>query len=445
VKSLWGLKQYEKALEFIEKEVPASLKTNNADFKQLHMTAVKILEQSKGKFDMLEIMSLPREKRHDIGEYTGPVTISPVAGKGRGLVAIDNIAMGQLILSSKAFNIVFNEDVIQWNKKVHMSGAGFNDVDLDNQEVCSGVISEKLLWDKNLATEVFDLCSGPGVRPSSQSIAVYEILKHNAFKSEMDTTPIGNGTPSFCGLWILPSYINHSCMDSNAYYTAYGDFLFIRAVKPIKKGEEVTITYWSPKIPARREAMKGRKFECKCRLCLMEDKEPRETKKKAEIILKLINEGHRIQADLSTQFSRIQELISLRAEYSHINVDLLSLDLEMVCGQLDRNKEWRKYLYILEKMHEVCKYNCFVESFGFLSVNILKKYVLLREVDSVIKWWKQVKRNVIAAYGTIEGLKGFELMSSRKIEHYEKLEKDSETASEKALLRSFLKGLVIED
>jgi hypothetical protein len=121
------------------------------------MRAVKILEQSKGKFDMLEIMSLPREKRHDIGEYTGPVSISPVAGKGRGLVAIDNIARGQLILSSKAFNIVFNEDVIQLDKKVHMSGAEFNDVELDNQEVCSGVISEKLLWDKNLGQQKFQL------------------------------------------------------------------------------------------------------------------------------------------------------------------------------------------------------------------------------------------------------------------------------------------------
>ena len=46
----------------------------------------------------------------------------------------------------------------------------------------------------------------------------------------------------FCGLWLLPSIINHSCLP-NSKRLEVGSAMFIHATKPIERGEEITISY----------------------------------------------------------------------------------------------------------------------------------------------------------------------------------------------------------
>ena len=41
------------------------------------------------------------------------------------------------------------------------------------------------------------------------------------------------------GLWILPSYFNHSCIDKNVGRFFIGDSMFVRTLRLISKGEEL--------------------------------------------------------------------------------------------------------------------------------------------------------------------------------------------------------------
>ena len=43
------------------------------------------------------------------------------------------------------------------------------------------------------------------------------------------------------GLWILPSYFNHLCVDKNVERLMLGDLMFIRSIRPILKGEELIL------------------------------------------------------------------------------------------------------------------------------------------------------------------------------------------------------------
>ena len=72
-----------------------------------------------------------------------------------------------------------------------------------------------------------------------------------------------------CGLWLLASYINHSCY-SNAHRSFIGDMMIIRAAQDIEPNTEITISY---KSPVAKDRMEGRMdlqhwgFECSCIIC----------------------------------------------------------------------------------------------------------------------------------------------------------------------------------
>jgi len=64
-----------------------------------------------------------------------------------------------------------------------------------------------------------------------------------------------------CGL------INHSC-DPNTYQISYGTTSVFRAKRPVKKGEQLTHSYWSalmefPRLERQKKILGSFKFECK--------------------------------------------------------------------------------------------------------------------------------------------------------------------------------------
>lgn len=70
-------------------------------------------------------------------------------------------------------------------------------------------------------------------------------------------------------VFLATSMFNHSCV-ANAHFQFLGDHCLIVAVKDIKAGEEVTISYMMPIEPyeQRVATMKDHfGFECDCRLC----------------------------------------------------------------------------------------------------------------------------------------------------------------------------------
>lgn len=54
------------------------------------------------------------------------------------------------------------------------------------------------------------------------------------------------GHKSAIGLWLAPSFFNHSCSEHNCVWDISGEFMTVRAIGEIKKGEELTVAYQSP-------------------------------------------------------------------------------------------------------------------------------------------------------------------------------------------------------
>ena len=73
------------------------------------------------------------------------------------------------------------------------------------------------------------------------------------------------------GVWILPSYFNHSCVN-NLTKVFHGDVMLIYAKRDMKAGEELTLAYFDfePNYEARLLKLKKYAFECKCERCVLD-------------------------------------------------------------------------------------------------------------------------------------------------------------------------------
>ena len=69
------------------------------------------------------------------------------------------------------------------------------------------------------------------------------------------------------GLYINSSFFNHSC-DPNCFYFGIANMLIVKAIKNIKRGEELTVSYIEPK-PAymRKNELTKWEFNCTCKYC----------------------------------------------------------------------------------------------------------------------------------------------------------------------------------
>ncbi|CAM8938992.1 unnamed protein product [Rhodiola kirilowii] len=82
-----------------------------------------------------------------------------------------------------------------------------------------------------------------------------------------------NGGLYGVGLWLLSSYINHSCCP-NARRLHIGDHVIVVASRDIKAGEELTFAYFDVFKPLekRREMLATWGFICRCRRCEFEER-----------------------------------------------------------------------------------------------------------------------------------------------------------------------------
>jgi hypothetical protein len=101
-------------------------------------------------------------------------------------------------------------------------------------------------------------------------------LDYNGFKPESAANLIENPLAassaidpvSDAGIWIHASYLNHSCT-GNVLRAFIGDFIILRALRPIKNDEELLHSY----VPASSELKEGGRtlgnfgFICLCELC----------------------------------------------------------------------------------------------------------------------------------------------------------------------------------
>ena len=93
------------------------------------------------------------------------------------------------------------------------------------------------------------------------------------------------------GLYILPALINHSCAP-NSERTNFGDVIVLRAMKAIKEGEELTLTYagHDAAYDLRTQILEHYQVKCDCDLCAQDHASGREVRQRRPQILEQMNQ-----------------------------------------------------------------------------------------------------------------------------------------------------------
>ena len=190
-----------------------------------------------------------------------PVMVKEFGEKGRGLVASKNFKVGDLIFkdTTVASIIITDEfltidNVMKYGKEVYDQISTLSDADQKNFFELSG--SAKL--DVIVSSPAF------GIIPEKFK-RVFSIFKNNSIGSASDEKEED--------FYLKYSLLNHSC-DPNTIGVFDGKRLELRAIKEIKVGEEVTLSYTDAYTAILEERKKKKLkleywgFQCKCDICL---------------------------------------------------------------------------------------------------------------------------------------------------------------------------------
>ncbi|KAK6531883.1 hypothetical protein TWF694_003048 [Orbilia ellipsospora] len=298
-KALYELRRFAKCGNTL-KQLTKTYPSNAEAIKDLERVRQRVSEETFGQFDSKKLVKMARSDKpgmeYDFADYTAPVYTKTSDINGNGLFTKRAVKAGELLCCCKAFaNCKGKENGISLTMDpVSMT------VSQAPGAFVADVVLEKLRREPFLLAEIAklynDLEYKQGVgnpeqsdTPVIDSFLIKQIVRLNAFSSssyydefpEMRSTPTSFRNPSKskenpfdpnCGFWILPSYMNHSCVP-NARRVILGDMMVIHAAVDIPKDTEILISYTDSKQPYQdRQGMFELSwgFTCHCQQCKFE-------------------------------------------------------------------------------------------------------------------------------------------------------------------------------
>ncbi|KAL2610511.1 hypothetical protein R1flu_029084 [Riccia fluitans] len=312
-KALYGLRRYEEAASELNKLQSGEVGETRVSARKREIQELaesvecRIEEKVHGKYDLINMLKEAKETATPYlnhADFVGPVRVVQVEGKGKGMIATSRISAGTLILCCKAYAMVFEEE-----RKL---AGNVTVTDGTYDELLVSKVIEKMERQPGTVADVYSLFSGadmpalddpPEATLQIDSSRVKKIVTHCAFQPyhvahlwEPVVPLLPNGR--ITGLWILPSFLNHSCL-ANARQNFIGDFLFVRAMNVIEKGEEISLSYCDPFLDqTSKDRLYG--FLCQCSLCSFAREHPEMTK---------------VRSLLTRRFERLKLLIKM-VDYS---------------------------------------------------------------------------------------------------------------------------------
>lgn len=237
-----------------------------------------------GAFDVSDwVLSGFRGKVPEFAEYVGALEIKKSEISGRGQFATKNVESGTLLLVTKAVAVERaimpqdsgeNAQLVIWKN--------FVDKVMDYASKCSQVNSLISTLSSGEDENAMEVPKIEIFRPEAESIPgekiemdrLLSILDVNSFLEDAISAKVlgKNADYQGVGLWILASFINHSC-DPNVRRLHIGDHVFVHASRDVKAGEELTFAYFDVLTPLnnRREMAKNWGFVCGCKRCKFEE------------------------------------------------------------------------------------------------------------------------------------------------------------------------------
>ena len=163
-----------------------------------------------------------------------------------------------------------------------------------------------------------------------------DLFKEKTEVEKMVTQMSPSGTTGGSGIWIMPSYINHSCWP-NSVRSFLGNLLIVRAARDIPAGGEITMTYINNEsgVQERQKASySGWDFSCECTLCEIEIAESQEVQSKRQgLVEKALKFEVYLKQSVKKTNSGITPMVALikgieatysKPEFVHPRVPLLS-------------------------------------------------------------------------------------------------------------------------
>eukprot|EP01018_Ginkgo_biloba_P000819 Gb_23533 [translate_table: standard] len=308
-RALRGLQQYEEAISCLQLALKLSAHGSNIEIKSCLQRSVEFNTQSQtGKYDLAKyFLQRSRENAPEVGDYVGPVVIKQTAdGRGRGLFVTENVKTGDFLLVSNALAFGFvdaHRSRIKCKTNYALHGLKFLcSQDLVEKLVNLAKVSRKALlqlscmaysnsteetcmevpsMDLFRPNKAYSYCNSVeaihaiekleaiNAREEDLEKRIIDILRLNAFGGEIS---VENPIEGECtGLWILPSFLNHSCLP-NATKLLIGEAMFVHATRDIRAAEEIGIEYFDALAPFAERSEKSRRwgFTCNCKRCNLE-------------------------------------------------------------------------------------------------------------------------------------------------------------------------------
>ncbi|KAH9927216.1 uncharacterized protein B0H18DRAFT_1003473 [Fomitopsis serialis] len=318
----YGRRNYAIARQLFQQHRGSS--TNNAeDASWIRRCEDRLRESSTGKYDWAKLFEeSQRNSRLDAADYTGPVEVKDVPGHGRGIVATKDIAAGELLMVSKAISMVAERDLRadMWRSALNCKTSSFM-----TRSQCANIAkaAQTIYGNPDVYAQVLHLYAGPDyplppvtsppsrldlrpVEPLEPTInldvgRLEAICLYNSFDqcslhlAGYEYAEDGDMWHSPNALHLLPSLLNHSCA-GNARVVVFGDILAVRAVAPIRAGEEVTVPYVSPDKGYHERAKALQRYfpagwECECTLCVLDRADGADALKRREAVVRGLTAG----------------------------------------------------------------------------------------------------------------------------------------------------------
>jgi tetratricopeptide (TPR) repeat protein len=214
--ALCRIKRHKDAISFLKKVIPDIPNGTGKELKNLLLSTEAVWNTGRlGQHSLEEAKRFPPGIYLNYAEYKGPIRISKIEGKGRGLVATKEIPFGALVIASRAFDIVsLDSNKVTGALECNVQSMIYNSPS-HNRLIAS--IANRLMTRPELKKELYQLSAGkkygyidPSAAEGSELLVDMQRIGGICNINTFGTNANGPDGKDFSGLWILPSYINHT-------------------------------------------------------------------------------------------------------------------------------------------------------------------------------------------------------------------------------------------
>ena len=402
-----GLGDHEKSVKILQ---GINKNVNSSDATSFLKTERILLTNVRGEFDFDEIeKKLKQGEDVVIGDYIGPVAIGPSPTHGHGVFATRDIQKGELLVVCKAvayfgtemkkledqFNYLpeFNTET---EEPSGLSTCERNIIQILTEKISDSKLSAFRIFylhNKRLNKDVvsIDIYTGKAyhlirgkAKPPYQAELIRTIASQNMFsvRYENEQSLDSVDVISHAGIWLLPSYINHSC-NPNTYFCILRDICIVRACSFIPKKSELTLSclnlFSEFNLGERRASLKKMQRFCNCNSCEFES-----DANNTDILQRAID--LRIQSKLLSELN--PDACMKRSHFKLLN-QVMALADELNLGPKRFNADvWKAFHYLTHNFSEIEK----EENVMFLELyDRARSYLCEYEMWHQLLFWKKLR------------------------------------------------------